>query len=216
MFFLRDDFSAAHLDDPVSLGRETGIVGHEHQRRACLAIETKEHFNNGLAGLGIEIPGRLIGEHDLRTMNEGAGKRDALLFPAGKLERIVIETVTEADLGEQVFRVLLATGLATEFQRNQYVFDSREGRDQLEALENEADEAVPERGPLVLGHRFHGLPVEQNGAAGGVVQTGAESEQRGLAAAGGADDRAGVSFLQAEIDVAQDGQFMAGGAVDLP
>ena len=50
-------------------------------------------------------------------MNESARQRHALLFSAGELQRVVIESLGEAHLREDVSGVLLSAGLAAEFQR---------------------------------------------------------------------------------------------------
>ena len=49
----------------------------------------------------IEVAGRLVGEHDRRIVGERARERDALLFAARQLRRIVMRAAGQADLLEQ-------------------------------------------------------------------------------------------------------------------
>ena len=51
--------------------------------------------------LRIQIAGRLVGQQQFRLVDERAGDGDALLFAAGKLGRLVIQPVLEADAREQ-------------------------------------------------------------------------------------------------------------------
>ena len=79
-----------------------GIVRHQHQRGAGVAIQPEEHLDDRPAGLRIEIAGGLVGEENLRPVDEGPGERDALLLAAGKLERVMLEPVAQADPREQL------------------------------------------------------------------------------------------------------------------
>ena len=55
-----------------------------------------------VAGLRVELAGRLVGEHQDRLLHQGPGDRHALLFAAGKLVRAVVEPLTQADLRQQI------------------------------------------------------------------------------------------------------------------
>ena len=50
-----------------------------------------------MAGLGVEIAGRLVGEDQRRARRRGAGDGDALLLAARKLRGVMGEPVAEAD-----------------------------------------------------------------------------------------------------------------------
>ena len=193
IFLLGDDGSAAHLDHAARAGGERGIVRDQHQRGAGFAIQPEEHLDDRAARLRIEIAGGLIGEKDLRPMDESAGQRHALLFAAGKLERVMMEPLGEADLRENIRRLLLAPVLAPKLQRHEHILERGERGDELKVLKDEADEPIAQRGARVLVERLQRLAAQPHGAGGGVIQPRAEAEQRGLAAAGGADDRAGVA-----------------------
>ena len=64
-------------------------MGDEHERAAMVAIQADEQINDVPTGGGIQVAGWLVGEQDRRAASEGACYRDALLFAAGELNRIV-------------------------------------------------------------------------------------------------------------------------------
>jgi len=167
------------------------------------------------AGLVVEVAGRLVGAEDPRSVDEGSGQGDALLLAAGELQRVVVEPLAEADLPQQLRRFAGAAAFSAELQRHQHVLDRGQRRDQLEALEDEADQLVAQGGAGVLVHRFQGVAVEEHRAGSRVVEPGAKAEQGGLAAARGPDDRAAVAFIEGQRHIAQHGQLVAGVAMDL-
>jgi hypothetical protein len=72
--------------------------------------EEAEHLG---AGPGVEVAGGLVGEDDLGPGRQGPGAGDALLLPAGKLGRPVVEPVPQADRVDdrvQPFGIGFATG----------------------------------------------------------------------------------------------------------
>ena len=62
-----------------------------------LSIEPLKHLQDFLAGAGIQVAGRLVGQQDRRMIDERAGDGHALLLPAGKLRRLVVEPLAQAD-----------------------------------------------------------------------------------------------------------------------
>ena len=65
----------------------------EHQRRAAFAVELEQQFNDVCAGLAVEIAGGFIGKQQFGVTGEGAGNCNALLFSAGKLARVMPQTL---------------------------------------------------------------------------------------------------------------------------
>ena len=65
------------------------IVGHHDDRLAVLAIERLQQVEDLVAGLAIEVAGRLVAEQQRRVGDDGARNADALLLSAGELPRIV-------------------------------------------------------------------------------------------------------------------------------
>ena len=70
--------------------RELRIVRDEHDRRAAPAIDVDQEVDDLVAGAGVEIAGRLVGEQDRRLVGQRPRDRHALLLAAGELRRIVM------------------------------------------------------------------------------------------------------------------------------
>ena len=151
-------------------------------------------------------------------VNERAGDGGAELFAAGELPRQMGQAVAEADLFEEGFgagagggdRFVPAAGEAG----HEDVFQDGALGQQVVELENEPDGAVAETGGGGGRERAEGLAVDGDGARGGLVEGAEEIEQRGLAAAGRADDGDGFAGGDMEVEVAQDGDGAGGALVD--
>ena len=93
-----------------------------------------------VAGLGVELAGRLVGQDQERVLHQGPGDGHALLLAAGELVGAVVEAVAQADLREQLGGpLLLLRRHAPGQERHQHVLEGREVADQVERLEDEAD-----------------------------------------------------------------------------
>ena len=83
-----DDLAAGHDGDP---GRHRErlllVVGHEHERRADLAMDPRQLGLHLLAELEVEGAERLVEQQHGRPLGQGPGQRDPLLLPAGHLGR---------------------------------------------------------------------------------------------------------------------------------
>ena len=60
---------------------ELHVVGG-HQDGCTLMGDFPQVVDNELAGLGVEVAGRLVGENQFRPVEQGAGDDDSLLFAA--------------------------------------------------------------------------------------------------------------------------------------
>ncbi len=113
---------------------------HHDQRRAFAPVEFEKKFEHLLAGLAVEITGRLVGEQNRRLGDEGARESHALLFAAGELNRVVIEAIGQADACKEFARALRRFRTrAGQFGGQQDILFRGQRRDQLEGLKNEAD-----------------------------------------------------------------------------
>ena len=79
------------LDPALAWLGNPHIVRDKDKSRIAFAVEIEHQFDDVLAGALIKIAGRLIGEQYVRICRERAGDRDALLFAAGKLARVVCQ-----------------------------------------------------------------------------------------------------------------------------
>src|SRR5690606_31869368 len=182
---VRDDRAVRETDRAPRARGEVWIVRDEHERRAALAVELLEQLDDGLARAGVEVPGRLVGEQDLGLVDERARERDALLLPAGKLGRIMVEPIAEPDAAEQLRGASRdVPPVAAQLERHLHVLTRGQRRDQLERLEHEADRRPAKPGALVLGERRQVGAGDLDRSASGRVEPGEEAEQGCLSAAG--------------------------------
>ena len=72
-------------------------MGDDDERDAVLAVQLEEQALHAFARHGVEVAGRLVGEHGARLLHEGARHRHPLLLAAGELARPVVEALGEAD-----------------------------------------------------------------------------------------------------------------------
>jgi hypothetical protein len=61
-------------------------------------MQSRNQFENRFRRLSVEIPGRLIGQQQLRTGNERSGQSHPLLLAARKLSRAVMRALLQPDL----------------------------------------------------------------------------------------------------------------------
>ena len=82
----------------VALG-QFGVVGH-HDDQPVVG-DLLQHGHDLHAGLGIQSAGGLVGEQDLRVVDQGAGDRHPLHLPARELVGPFVDMVGQPDLGQR-------------------------------------------------------------------------------------------------------------------
>lgn len=82
------------LYNPFGLRRYLRIVGNDNHRVALIAqlVQDRHHLFTGMA---VERTGWLIGEDHLSAVHQRAGNTHALLLTAGKLRRLIINTLRQ-------------------------------------------------------------------------------------------------------------------------
>ena len=184
-------------------------VRHEQDGLAAFAPDP-QHFEVHLfAGQRIERAERLVHQDQFWIVDEGARDRGALLHAAGQLLRIFVFVAGEPDQIEQIAGAG-PRGLhrqADDFGRQQHVVQNGSPFQQQRLLEHHADIA----GGIERCFRVADL----DGAAVGIMQPGQDLQHRGLAAAGGADQRDQLAFLHVHGDVGDGEEFRALGPIDL-
>jgi hypothetical protein len=61
-----------NVQHPIAAPRQRSIVGHEHQRRAALAIAVEQKLDDFAAGCLVEIAGGLVRYQDRRVGRDRA------------------------------------------------------------------------------------------------------------------------------------------------
>src|SRR5580692_13147274 len=83
-----DDPPVADLDAAFHGGGDVGVVGDDHDRGA-VAVQLTEQFEDGRAGCGVQVAGRLVGHDQGGPAGRGPGNGGAVLLAAGQLLRPV-------------------------------------------------------------------------------------------------------------------------------
>src|SRR5687767_11190977 len=157
------DLAVPELDQPRAVFGDIHFVRDEHHGDAVFHVQLLEDVHDLDARPCIEVSSRLVREDDRRLVDQRPRDGDALLLPAGELIRVVIHPLAEADDLEHFLRAAVPFGRfhlvapAVIEQRQLDVVERRRARQEVEALEDEADLAVPDHRELVLRHPRHVL-----------------------------------------------------------
>jgi hypothetical protein len=133
-----------------------------------VAVEIGEQLHDLDRAFGIEIAGRLVGEQHIGIGDDRAGDRDALLLAARKLGRRMVPPLLEPDLVERGHRRLvpLLLGIAAIEQRQLDILERGGAREQVEALEDEAEIFAPQQRALVAVERSTWTPLNRKAGLG--------------------------------------------------
>ena len=158
-----------------------------------------------VAGVAVEIAGRLVGEQQARFHDGGAGDRDPLALPAGELVGTVIGTRREVEALQCTRHPLAALGRLDpgQHQRQADVLGRGQARHQVEELEYETDLVATLDGARRAVERGDVGPVEQVAPPARAIEQADDVEQRRFAGAGRPHDRQVVAGGDPQVDVAQ-------------
>lgn len=81
----------------LATGRQLLVMGDDKQAGAVFAVEAEQQFYDALAGVAIQVAGRLIGQQQAGLPHECARDGHPLLFPAGELGRVMVQPGIEPD-----------------------------------------------------------------------------------------------------------------------
>ena len=136
-------FSVGETDDAGRVAlREIGVVRHHDDETVLSDLLEEVHDLHGRCR--VEGSGRLVGEHDLGVVHEGAGDRHALHLAARKLARTLVHVLGQTDAvegGEGALAPFRARD-AGQRERELHVREHGLVRDEVVALEHEADAVV--------------------------------------------------------------------------
>ena len=167
------------------------------------ACRAREELHHRLAVLRVEVAGRLVGEQDRGLARNRASHRHPLLLAPGELAREMPGAMGHLYLREGLVHPLPPLGRphAPVGQGQLDVLVDGEVAYQVEALEDEADLAVPgARAGRYLEAR-HGPAVEPVLTVGRRVEQPENRQQRRLSAAGGSRDGDVLPGVDVEVDL---------------
>src|SRR5215472_7883448 len=197
VLFRRHDRPIAHVDDAVAVCGRLGIVGNHQHRLTQLFVGLAKHVQDDLRILRVEIAGRLIGQHDGRLIDEGAGEGHSLLLAAAQFGRAVLQTLIDPQQTRDALDALTigaAVAMSGNVPCNLDVTFGRKRRQEIKLLEDKTDFAAAQAGTIGIRHRRKVDPINDHTARIGVRKAAQDVEERRLAAPGGADDGDELSF----------------------
>ena len=144
-----NDDAVRQLDDALAhLVDDLGVV-RGHDDGGAGAVDAIEQFHDADARVRVKVARRLIGDEDIRPVDEGPGDRDALLLTAGQFVGEALFLAVESD-HLQDFRhdgLDVTAGLPDHLKRESHVLEHGLVRQQSEVLEHRADLATQLRHP---------------------------------------------------------------------
>ncbi|MNK93904.1 hypothetical protein D3C87_1140880 [compost metagenome] len=175
------------------------VVGDVDHRQAERALELAQFGAHLGTQLGIEVAERLVHQADRMMRDDGAGQRHALPLAARQLARLAREQLVQPEHVGGLLeprRLLVARQLARA-QAEHDVLAHAQVRKQRVRLEHHAQVAL---GGVHIGHV---RAIEPDPPAARPVQAGNQPQQRGLAAARGAEQRDELAARHVEVDAAE-------------
>jgi len=165
-------------------------MGDHDDSHAELGLQLAQESKDRFAGGGIQIAGGLVGEKNLRAIDESAGDGHALLLAAGEFGGAVAKTMCEANALEGFADTRWALG-PIHFGEAKWEFDilfEGHAREEVERLEDHADGVAAIAGEFYRGKSRDVLTMRGDRTGCGAIQAGDEIEERGFAGAGGAEE----------------------------
>ena len=142
---------------------------------------------------------RLVGKQNIGIVDECSRNRNSLHLSARHLARTLLELIAKSYLGERFFRSCAALCLrdARQRERELDVREHRLVRNEVVALEDEADRVIAVVIPIAVEKFLGRFSIDDKVAVGVTVKTADDIEHRGFSAARSTEDR--NEFVPTEI-----------------
>ena len=195
------DIAVAHDDDAVGQRHRLDlVVGDVDDGGRDLGVQLLDLGAHLGAQLGVEVGERLVEEEDVGVAHDGAAHGDALALAAGELRGAAVHERLEAEDGGGLGDAGVDLGLraAGDLEREAEVLAHGHVRVERVGLEDHGDVARARR--QVVDHPA----ADADLAAGDLLEPRDHAQRRGLAAAGGADQRDELAVGDLEVDAVDD------------
>ena len=192
------DLALVHDDDRIAHGeRLLLVVRDKDERDADRLLNLLQLTLHVLAQLEIERGKRLIEQQHLRFIRECAGDCDTLLLTAGELSDAAVRHAVQIHHVEHLRHGFLDLVLffALDAHAERDVFIDIQVREERVLLEDRVDRA------LVRRHAVDLLATKKDIAAIGCDEAADRAQNRGFAAAGGAEERHELAVTDCEVEV---------------
>jgi len=193
--------AALHHADDVAQREGFQLVMSDEQRRRAGVLQDRAHLvGEALAQVDVEVGEGLVEQQQLRRRGQRPRQGDALLLPARQLVRRALGGMAQAHQVQHLAHPHGALGPRQVLHAEGDVVGHAQVRKQRIVLEDHADasrfgrQLQPARG--IVQH----LAGHQHLAGVQPLQPGHRTQQRGLAAAGRADQHADLPGGQAQAD----------------
>jgi len=114
-------------------------------------FETEQHLQHGIGVLRVQVPRRLVGQHDRRPRDEGSGNRHPLLLASAQFVRTMIEPALDRQHFAQMIQILavhrypICTRSSPAYLvGNLDIAHRRNCRQKVEFLEDKPDPVLPQ------------------------------------------------------------------------
>src|SRR5262249_22629844 len=175
------DQAVFHPDDANRMtAGQLLVLRDEHERGAVIADMRLKDLHDSGSVLAVEVAGRLIGKQQPRAIDKGAGDGNTLLLAAGQLAGQVFQAMPQADRIERLLcgPASLAPGSPAEYQRQLNVRPCGPRGDEVERLEDHADDSQAVGGEPVAAQLSKVVVLDLDAAGGRAVEAAEEIKQR--------------------------------------
>src|SRR4051794_13203002 len=162
--------------------RELITVGHDQDRQATCSAGVEDDVDHMVGSRGVELAGGLVRQEKVGLVCERDRHRNPLGLPAGQPARLPIKSITETDRVKKLLGVSGWTPSARERERQFDVLERGQERNQVVALEDDADPLGTKPRPRGVIEFRDLLAVEDDAAGVGLQQAGDQGQKRGLPA----------------------------------
>ena len=196
--------AVAQLDDARGvLAGKLGVVrDHHHQAVARDLLEEVHHLHGRHRVKGAR---GLVGKKNLGIVDEGARYGHTLHLPARELGRPLIHVVRQAHVGKRLEGALAPLRARDARERECQLHVGEDGlvRDEVVALEHEANSIVAVGVPVTVAEALRGDAVHQKVAGVKVVEAAHHVEHCRLARARGAENRHKLGIAEGHANVVE-------------
>ena len=195
------DIAAVHEQHArCNLAGKAHLVGNNDHGHAVVG-QLLHDFKHLTDHFRVKRRGRLVEQHHIRIHCQRTRDGDTLLLTAGKLRRIAVRLVRQTDTRKQLERTLVRLFIGHDLELDRCQLDilaHGQVREQVELLEHHAHTAAHQIDVRVLGGNV--LSLEDNLAAGRLLEQVQAAQKGRLARAGRADDYDLLALLDMLVD----------------
>src|SRR6267143_1552454 len=134
-----DDNSIAHVHDAVEIRCCFRVVRDHDDGLAQIFVQLPQHLQHDFRVFRIQISRGLVGEENLRLIDDRARDGHALLFAAGEFRGLVMKAPRQTEHLRYDIEAMRVESVAMNKLRNGDIALGRERGEQIETLKDEAD-----------------------------------------------------------------------------